>query len=381
MRAICTGISGTGRMELLQAVVELARARGVGEVALFDVRETMFDIARDTGEPVEEETILDMFPRALVLLRAAALEKILSHIEAERPAHWILNTHAVFRWKNSLISGFDPHYLSRLDPHLFLTVTSGIKTTLSSLARHPRWEGVTEEDILTWREEEQFFSEEMARIHRKRQVLLPRRTSAESLFRLLFQPDVPCAYLSYPMQHVEAGAERGLAHFKRRLESRMIVFDPADVNDFVVEGADNPPSDGGLQLATLGDAVGVRRDRLHQHIADQIVSRDYKLVTQSDLLVVYYDAPVASPGVISEMKFAQENGKQVYGVWLPRGEPSVFFTRYCSSWFRGEDGLFEHLERTSKQDPGASTRSRAGRRHTRAEREAEQVAQRILRDT
>src|SRR5205823_10031225 len=138
VRVICTGISGTGRLDWLRQVVELARMRQ-HDVALYDVRETMFEIGRAVGEPVEEETILDMFPRALVLLRAAALEQICSSIQADPTRHWVLNTHAVFRWKNTLISGFDPHYLGRLDPDLFVTVTTGIKTTLTALACQPRW--------------------------------------------------------------------------------------------------------------------------------------------------------------------------------------------------------------------------------------------------
>ena len=65
---ICTGISGTGRLDWLRQVVDLARARG-RDVVLYDVWDTMFEIARAVGESVEDETILDLFPRALVLLR------------------------------------------------------------------------------------------------------------------------------------------------------------------------------------------------------------------------------------------------------------------------------------------------------------------------
>ena len=179
MRIICTGISGTVRMDLLRQVVELARARG-RDVRLYDVWETMSGIARAVGEPVEEETILDMFPRALVLLRAAALEQICSAIESDPDRDWILNTHAVFRWKNTLISGFDPHYLTRLNPHVFVTVTAGSRTVAGApLRSHARWAHLTQEEVLTWREEEQFFTEEMARIHRKPQYLLPRAMTAD----------------------------------------------------------------------------------------------------------------------------------------------------------------------------------------------------------
>ncbi len=350
MRVICTGISGTSRLDWLRQIVNIARERN-RDVVLYDVTETMFTIGRAVGEPVEEETILDMFPRALVLLRAAALEQICSSIEAEPDRDWILNTHAVFRWKNTLISGFDPHYLGRLNPHLFVTVTTGVKTTLTRLRAQERWAQLSEHDVLTWREEEQFFTEQMARIHRKPQLLLPRSVSPHEGYRMLFEPDRPTAYLSYPMQHVAPNSERGLAAFKSRLARDVVVFDPADVNDFLVEDSfdsqrgDGQRSDGSLALATLrdGETRSPQRDPLQQHIADQIVERDYKLIAQSDIVVVFYDVAVPSPGVISEMKFALESGKQVYGVWLPDNEPSVFFTRYCSVWFRSTEALFDHL--------------------------------------
>jgi adenylate kinase len=96
---ICTGTSGTDRLGYLRDLARLAALRG-RRVEMFDLREVMFQIAGDVSEPVEEDTILDMFPRALVLLRAAALEKIASHCEqAGRDAEWIINTHAVFRWR------------------------------------------------------------------------------------------------------------------------------------------------------------------------------------------------------------------------------------------------------------------------------------------
>src|SRR6185503_2959017 len=128
-----------------------------------------------------------------------------------------------------------------------------------------------------------------------------------------FEPTRPRAYLSYPMQHVAANEERGLAAFKAHLAEDLIIFDPGDVNDFVIEDGTPSHSDGSTVLATLrdGDARAPQRDPLQQHIADQIVERDYKLIAQSDIVVVFYDVPVPSPGVISEMKFALESGKQV----------------------------------------------------------------------
>jgi adenylate kinase len=354
MRVICTGISGTERVGFLEEVRALAAQAG-RDLRIFDVREAMFQIAEDVGEPVEEETILDMFPHALVLLRAAALEKISSLCEqADQHQDWIINTHAVFRWKNTLISGFDPYYLTRLKPDLYVTITAGVQTVLNRLRRYPRWEETTISDLLVWREEEQWATEEMARIYHKPQYLLGRALPPRALYRLMFESSVSTAYLSYPMQHAE-GDRAALAAFKQRLDEIMLVFDPADVNDFERESFDRrtagqtAPSDGTAELreALAADgqlgaepAVSPFDERDLRHIADQIVFRDYKLIAQSDVVVVFYDALVPSPGVISEMNYALQTGKRVYGVWLPASEPSPFFTRYCTRVFRSADDLF-----------------------------------------
>jgi len=383
MRVICTGISGTERVGFLDEVRAMAAEAGRG-LRIFDVREAMFQIAEDVGEPVEEETILDMFPHALVLLRAAALEKISSICEqADEHPDWIINTHAVFRWKNTLISGFDPYYLSRLQPDLYVTITAGVQTVRERLRRYARWEQTTCSELLVWREEEQWATEEMARIYHKPQYLLGRALPARALYRLMFEPDVKTAYLSYPMQHAE-GDRAALAEFKQRLDSLVLVFDPADVNDFQIERPGRPPSrpdasaadgetgpgaldalpvsrsDGTAELrqavaeaeAETADPVGGAStgaastfgERELQHIADQIVFRDYKLIAQSDMVVVFYDALVPSPGVISEMNYALQTGKRVYGVWLPSSAPSPFFTRYCTKVFRSADDLFAFFE-------------------------------------
>jgi adenylate kinase len=372
MRVICTGTSGTERVGLLEEVRQLAAQAG-RDLRIFDVREAMFQVAQDIGEPVEEETILDMFPHALVMLRAAALEKISTLCEQAGPVQdWIINTHAVFRWKNTLISGFDPYYLERLKPDLYVTITAGVLTVRERLRRHPRWEGTTVSELLVWREEEQWATEEMARIHHKPQYLLGRALPSRALYRLMFEPTTKTAYLSYPMQHAE-GDRAALASFKQRLAEHLLVFDPADVNDFEVEGGaagpavggapgdgaetgpaaldeiSAPPSDGTAELRRAGEAdpgdAAAFGERELRHVADQIVFRDYKLIAQSDIVVVFYDALVPSPGVISEMNYALQTGKRVYGVWLPTSPPSPFFTRYCTRVFATADELFGYFER------------------------------------
>ncbi|HET7769148.1 MAG TPA: hypothetical protein VFN74_10285, partial [Chloroflexota bacterium] len=110
------------------------------------------------------------------------------------------------------------------------------------------------------------------------------------------------------------------------------------------------------------------------HIDGQIVDRDYKLVAQSETVVVFYPTTTLSAGVICEMKEAIHRGKRVYALWMPANPPSPFFTRYCTKWFREEDALFGYLDRagitvsstapaTAAKEPiVASGGSRPGRR-------------------
>jgi adenylate kinase len=240
-------------------------------------------------------------------------------------------------------------------------MTEGVRAIGSRLNSQPRWEALSHEDLLVWREEEQFATEELARMQRKPQYLLGERAKLETMYRLLFEPKMRKAYLSYPMTHGEGGVERGLDEFKRRLEENLIVFDPADVNDFDVDDqtgdllAERDRTDGS---GSIGDGgLSEFSEREQQHISDQIVFRDYKLIAQSDMIVVYYDIPVPSPGVVSEMNYALHTGKRVYGVWLPEADPSPFFSRYCSRVFRSTEELFTHFSRY-RITPGPRTTSR-----------------------
>jgi adenylate kinase len=75
VKVVCTGMSGTGRTSYVRGVAEAARAAGQ-TLHVFDVRDAMFHLARERGEDLEEETVLDVFPTALGAYRAAALERI-----------------------------------------------------------------------------------------------------------------------------------------------------------------------------------------------------------------------------------------------------------------------------------------------------------------
>lgn len=390
MKVVCTGMSGTGRTSYVRAVEEMAKAAGKA-VRVFDVRDVMFEVARERGEELEEETVLDVFPTALGAYRATALERIAAEAR-DLPAatSWILMTHATFSWNYSIVPGLDVYYLNLLEPDLYVTITDGILAIRQRLTDE-RWQRVTVNNLLWWRDVERAFTEMMAAWQRKPHYLIGRRQGPETLCRLMDEPQERTVYLSYPMTHLEGEALLSkLERFRQRLREKMIVFDPAAVDDFTMEQdgaigfsdgsaearalgatlASNRLADsGGLslgQFSGVGSATaktGKARDVILDarpedehgearpanpenidHIDGQIVDRDYKLVAQTENVVVFYPTTTLSAGVICEMKEAIHRGKRVYALWLPKSPPSPFFTRYCTKWFRDEEALFQYLD-------------------------------------
>ncbi len=415
MKVVCTGMSGTGRTSYVRAVEEMARGAGK-RVRIFDVRDVMFEVARERGEELEEETILDVFPTALGAYRATALERIVAEArDLPSDTSWILVTHATFSWNYSIVPGLDVYYLNLLQPDLYVTITDGILSIRQRLTEE-RWQRVTVSNLLWWRDVERASTEMMAAWQRKPHYLIGRRQGPETLVRLMDEPSERTVYLSYPMTHLE-GAEllNALERFRARLREKMIVFDPAAVDDFTLERdaaigfsdgsaeardigatlASSKLSDGNgpnlSQFSGVGSATaktGKARDMILDarpedehgeerpanpenidHIDGQIVDRDYKLVAQSENVVVFYPTTTLSAGVICEMKEAIHRGKRVYALWLPKSPPSPFFTRYCTKWFREEEALFAYLDEAGVT-AAATKPSRAGGNGKAAKKQA-----------
>ena len=420
MRVVCTGMSGTGRTSYVRAVAAMAKEQGK-DLVVFDVRDKMFELARERGETLEEETILDVFPTALGAYRATALERITAEAKALPPeTSWILVTHATFSWNYSIVPGLDVYYLNLMEPDIYVTVTDGILSIRQRLTEE-RWRRVTVNNLLWWRDVERASTEMMAAWQRKPHYLIGRRQGAETLYRLMFETEEQTAYLSYPMTHL-TGSDllSALERFRQRLREKLIVFDPAAVDDFTLEPDEAIGfSDGsaevrqigatltsnkleGINAISLSDFSGVgsissktgrARDMILDardldehgdsrpinpenldHIDGQIVDRDYKLVAQTESTVVFYPTTTLSAGVVCEMKEAIHRGKRVYALWLPESPPSPFFTRYCTKWFREEDALFDYLEEAGVTQPSTAIKRSGTNGKTNGSKSRKKVA-------
>lgn len=354
VRAIVTGQVGLDKKPFLQQVVDLARANG-RDVKLFNVGERMCAEAPD----IVPHRILDLPRQRLTALRRSVFKDILS--VAAEDANLIVNTHATFRWKHGLFHAYDHQHMRELDADLYITLVDNVDAIHERLEREHETRH-TLKDILVWREEEMVVTEAMAEAIRGygNAYVLSRsspRINAQTMYRLMFEPQRKRVYPSFPMTHVIdlPGILSEIERFRDALAEQFIIFDPADLDekrllyeageatkrgeDHVVLQVNGRP----LRLS-VSEITLIARD-----IDAQIYARDFKLIDQSDMIVSYIPAlpggrPALSSGVERELQHAFESTKEVYVVWRPDEEPSPFVTETATKVFRSLPELFAYFQ-------------------------------------
>jgi len=356
-----TGISGSGRLDYLEA----AAAESGGRMRVVDIGKRMFEKSAELGIEIPEGKILDMDPFALDYLRAVTFEELLKEAERYRgpdsEENLVISTHVCFRWKKHLVPAFNLYYLNRINPDVYVTIVDNAHAIKSRLER-TQWRGRLKlKDIVVWRDEETFITEILAEYQRKPFYIIARREPPSLLVDLVYRVErrrakgekaAPKAYLSYPITHVLGNLE----HFKLKdevkralTEEGVIVFDPIAVDEAnliglaenaLSRGSDEVEADAGDHTIRLSvqEILEARGD-----IIDQIVARDYKLIDQSDMIVVFYPTTAVSPGVLNEIHYGFTHNKHVYAIF-PHETRSPFFEYYTTTVFKSHHELIAHLK-------------------------------------
>ncbi|MCO6436191.1 MAG: hypothetical protein J5J06_03795 [Phycisphaerae bacterium] len=331
------------------------------EIALFNVGERMYAEAPDVVQP----RILDLSRQRLQTLRRSVFKDILAAAAAGRSL--IVNTHATFRWKHGLFLAYDHPHMRDLDADLYVTMVDNVDAVHERLTREHEI-AHTLKDILVWREEEIVVTEALAESIGGfgRSIVLSRpneEIAAQSLYRLMFEPQRKRVYPSFPMTHVlempDVLAE--IDAFRSALAEHFITFDPADVDEKRLLYEAGEATKRGEETFTVkanGRAVVFRASEVSQIARDvdaQIYARDFKLIDQSDIIVSYVpELPGGRPGISSgverELQHAFEGTKEVYVIWRPKADPSPFITETATSVFRTIDELFDHCAKRGYLD-------------------------------
>ena len=354
MRAIVTGQIGMHKKPYLDAVADLAGQRG-GHIETFHIGNLMYAEAPD----IRAGRILDLPLSRLNALRRGVFKDIIAQTTPARDhPNVIINTHATFRWRHGLFSGFDFDQVQMFEPDMFICLVDNVEIVHHRLhAEHDI--DATLKDCMVWREEEILATELLAQavgcahgfyiLSRGRQ-----RETTETCLRLVTRPDIPKVYPSFPMSHVvdmpEVLAE--IDQFRAALAEQFIAFDPGDVDEkLLLERAIQASQEGQDWVEVEPHAFGARADdeqRIRVSVREvldiagdidgQIYMRDFKLIDQSDMICSYIPElpggmPGLSSGVERELQHAYEHTKEVYVVWTPAKTPSPFITETATKIF------------------------------------------------
>ena len=133
--------------------------------------------------------------------------------------------------------------------------------------------------------------------------------------------------------------------FRNAMKTLLTCFDPGDLEEaylpFYAQQAQTAGKDT-VEVEVFGktvqlDAAEVRQ--IEPDINSQIYARDFALIDQADMIVSFIPElpdgrPALSSGVERELQHAHEAAKEVFVIWIPKQEPSVFVTQTANRIFR-----------------------------------------------
>ena len=250
--------------------------------------------------------ILDISLKRLHSLRRSVFKDIIA--KAHEVPNLIVNTHATFRWRHGLFPAVDFDQMRRLNTDVYICLIDGVTTMHQRLLEHLNVEH-TLKDLIVWREEEIISTEMLCKgINETVPFYSLARgvgeDTAETFYRLAFEPEVKKAYLSFPMTAV-AEVESVLAEiarFRTQMKQHFACFDPGDLEEAYLPLKAQNAKEAGLDYIDV--TAGNRRIRLdadevcqiERDINSQIYARDFLLIDQADMIGQLHPVHARRPG-------------------------------------------------------------------------------------
>ncbi|MCD6562833.1 MAG: AAA family ATPase [Thermoproteales archaeon] len=365
MIIFASGISGSDKISYLKKVSSISS----GTIDIIDVGDLMFKKSQQLGIEIPEGKILDLDPLALDYLRAVTFEEILRIINNYRGTEGhelIISTHTCFRWKKHLMPAFNFYYLNKINPDIYITILDNAQFIWARLQRSQWKNRLSLKDILVWRDEETFITEMLAEYQKKPFYIISRNEPPELLKDIIINVEKAKklgkkqalkAYLSYPITYMKGDSSwmERKEHVKKQLrEAGIVVFDPISIEEADVIGlAEEAKSrnENNIPIKLEDDEeilIPIEEiEKSKEDILDQIVARDYKLIEQSDVIIVFYPVTTLSPGVLSEINYGFTHNKEVYAIF-PYRSRSPFFDYYTTAVFENVESLIEYFRENKR---------------------------------
>ena len=344
MKIICTGISCSGRKELMADFATFCTQKGLN-IGFFNVGDFMRQIGAESHVDFTEK-VLDSDPAVLSLARRTAFYEIAQL--AGDYQHAIIGLHACFRWRGSLLEGFSFKDIEIIQPDMLINVVDNITDISERMEKSIQWSGMGKATLNVWLDEEEFLTRQLAQLTEKPYYAVAKQHDLENFYELLFSPRKPVFYLSYPITLLKDTPEQidKIREMGQRLSRSFIVFDPLSIKDMALVTTGGEAVESTQRVATVGE---MGKDVVEQ-IKTRTISRDYQFVHQSDFVVVIYPTDKLSPGVLSEMNYASRHNKPVYALY--NETRSIFFENLCEQIFDTFEELEDFLCETYGMDEG-----------------------------
>jgi len=339
VKIICTGISCSGRKELMHDFQALCEKKGL-KIGFFNVGDFMKRAAAEAGIEFTEK-VLDSDTAVLALARKSAFYEIAANL-AQNHEHAFIGIHACFRWRGVLLEGLPFRDILTLHADVFINVVDNLADIEKRMSENPQWSGMPRDEINVWIDEEEFLTKQFASFSNKPYYIVTKNHNLENFYDLLFSQKKKL-YLSYPITLLRETPEKieQIRAVGARLAKFFIVFDPLDIKDMEFLAS--------LEKSDSGAKVGDIDKGMIERIKTRTISRDYQFIRQSDFIVVMYPTDKLSPGVLSEMNFASRYNKPVYAVYTHAR--SIFFENLCEQIFDSPEEMERFLVETYATEP------------------------------
>ncbi len=337
---IITGVSGSGRIELLDNLEKYASEKGV-KILVHDVGKLIFEEAKKLDIQLTDNRVLDIDRNLLSTLRENALKEIeiLKFKSPEVELH-LIGIHATFRWKHRIIEGLSFRNLSRFKIEGFINIVDDVKDVFETNSRNPKWDEDTLPDLeetQNWMIEEEFVTQVIADFFDVPSFIIAKDHKISNLFDFFFT-NKKKVYLSYPITAIKDSdpdlLTRIQTDFLERLEDYFVVFNPLAIKDMSLTYGDTK--------IELPNTVAEVTDTAKKIIKSRTVERDFRFIDQSDATVVIYPTDKLSPGVLAEIIYSYNNQKPVFIYF--NGSKSPFLEHYASYMTSNFEDLITTLE-------------------------------------
>jgi adenylate kinase len=208
MIIVATGISGTDEKNYLKDVVRYAKKRGK-KIKVFQSGDMFFEQAQRLGIRANRDNIFHMDRNTSCALRGGAFEKVLSEAPSllEQGFSIIVNMHASFFSDDQYSDTIDYHYLSSLNPDLYINFLNNADAVTRNLQQRRQFRHLFRgrddqyalERIMEWQTAEILATRIISSFSRKKFFVVPARGKASILFRLMFESWRKMFYVGMPM--------------------------------------------------------------------------------------------------------------------------------------------------------------------------------------